>query len=76
MASARIEGFIHLSLNIQDMSNLCPIANFTECKKETCAWWSEYAKSCSVAFIPYCEDSGVDTYRIEEKLNEIIEKIK
>jgi len=58
------------------MSNLCPIADFTECKKEACAWWSIYAKMCSVSAIPYLEDPGVDLERIENKLDKILEKMK
>ena len=58
------------------MPNLCPIANFTECRKEACAWWSEYGNRCCIAYIPYCEDSGVDTDRIEEKLDKILKKMK
>lgn len=62
--------------NNKNMSKLCPISDFTECRKETCAWWSEYAKMCSVACIPMLEGPGVDLDKIEEKLDTIIEKIK
>jgi len=58
------------------MLKLCPIADFSECKKETCAWWSEFHKLCSVSCIPFLDVPGLSITEIEEKLDTIINKIK